>query len=53
MITSRSTEKHRRQASKSGVNSYFVKPFNEDYMLDSVMELTQKQSKATDALGRG
>jgi chemosensory pili system protein ChpA (sensor histidine kinase/response regulator) len=49
MITSRSTEKHRRQASKSGVNSYFVKPFNEDVMLDSVMELTQKQSKTTDA----
>ncbi|MGL6041282.1 MAG: hybrid sensor histidine kinase/response regulator, partial [Deefgea sp.] len=30
MITSRSTEKHRRQAELSGVSRYLVKPFNDE-----------------------
>lgn len=40
MITSRSTEKHRRQAEAAGVNAYLTKPFGDGQLLQHVMELT-------------
>ncbi len=40
MITSRSTEKHRRQAESAGVNIYLTKPFGEEQLLRHVTELT-------------
>ncbi|HSR61908.1 MAG TPA: response regulator, partial [Gammaproteobacteria bacterium] len=39
MVTSRSTEKHRKEADNAGVNVYLTKPFNEDEMLDHVSTL--------------
>jgi chemosensory pili system protein ChpA (sensor histidine kinase/response regulator) len=40
MITSRSTEKHRRQAEVAGVNVYLTKPFGDDQLLQHITELT-------------
>jgi chemosensory pili system protein ChpA (sensor histidine kinase/response regulator) len=40
MITSRSTEKHRRQAEAVGVNVYLTKPFSDEELLDHVERLT-------------
>lgn len=40
MITSRSTEKHRRQAQVAGVSVYLTKPFNDEVLLRHVSELT-------------
>jgi chemosensory pili system protein ChpA (sensor histidine kinase/response regulator) len=40
MITSRSTEKHRRQAEGAGVNVYLTKPFSDTELLDHVERLT-------------
>lgn len=39
MITSRSTEKHRRQAEAAGVNVYLTKPFGDDQLLRHISEL--------------
>lgn len=39
MVTSRSTEKHRKQASSAGVNVYLTKPFSEDDLLDHITKL--------------
>ncbi len=39
MITSRSTEKHRKQGSAAGVDAYLVKPFSEDTLLEHVNRL--------------
>jgi chemotaxis protein histidine kinase CheA len=39
MITSRSTDKHRQQATAAGVNAYLTKPFNSDHLLDQVATL--------------
>ncbi|MES2935712.1 MAG: response regulator, partial [Pseudomonadota bacterium] len=39
MITSRSTEKHRKQGDAAGVNVYLVKPFSEDILLDHINRL--------------
>tara|TARA_R110002072_G_scaffold14582_9_gene60236 strand:- start:48003 stop:52139 length:4137 start_codon:yes stop_codon:yes gene_type:complete len=39
MITSRSTDKHRKQAEAAGVNIYVTKPFSEDDLLDHVHSL--------------
>ena len=36
MITSRSTEKHRREATSVGVNAYLTKPFAEDELLKHI-----------------
>lgn len=41
MITSRSTEKHRRQAEIAGVDSYFTKPYQEDRIVDELNRLIQ------------
>jgi chemosensory pili system protein ChpA (sensor histidine kinase/response regulator) len=40
MITSRSTDKHRKQAQSAGVNVYLTKPFSDDELLRHVTELT-------------
>lgn len=40
MITSRSTEKHRRQAADAGVNLYLTKPFSDDQLISQIEELT-------------
>ena len=39
MVTSRSTEKHREQASAAGVNVHLTKPFSEDDLLDHISKL--------------
>jgi CheY-like chemotaxis protein len=39
MITSRSTEKHRREAETMGVNVYLTKPFMEDELLGHIHQL--------------
>ncbi len=39
MITSRSTEKHRREAETTGVNVYLTKPFVEDELLGHIHRL--------------
>ncbi|MEN9373542.1 MAG: hypothetical protein RIR79_1094 [Pseudomonadota bacterium] len=39
MITSRSTEKHRSQATAAGVNVYLTKPFGDDELLEHVTAL--------------
>ncbi len=41
MITSRSTEKHRKQAQAAGVNVYLTKPFNDEILLQHVLDLTE------------
>ena len=40
MITSRSTDKHRKQAETAGVDVYLTKPFNDDELLRHVDRLT-------------
>ncbi len=40
MITSRSTEKHRRQAADAGVNLYLTKPFSDDQLMSQIEALT-------------
>jgi chemosensory pili system protein ChpA (sensor histidine kinase/response regulator) len=39
MVTSRSTDKHRKQAKAAGVDVYVTKPFSEDELLDHVHNL--------------
>ncbi|QLG89110.1 response regulator [Chitinibacter bivalviorum] len=46
MITSRSTEKHRRQAELSGVSRYLVKPFNDEQLMQQVMDLMEEKLAA-------
>ncbi|OUS13718.1 hypothetical protein A9Q89_01730 [Gammaproteobacteria bacterium 53_120_T64] len=40
MITSRSTEKHRRQAADAGVDLYLTKPFSDDQLIEQIETLT-------------
>lgn len=42
MITSRSTDKHRREAQTMGVDAYLTKPFVEDELLDYIHRLLAK-----------
>jgi len=42
MITSRSTDKHRREAEAMGVNAYLTKPFVEDELLGHIKKLLQR-----------
>ncbi len=42
MITSRSTEKHRREAETTGVNVYLTKPFLEDELLGHIHHLLRR-----------
>ncbi len=46
MITSRSTEKHRREAQAAGVDVYITKPFSEDELLQHIQRLTTLQGAA-------
>jgi chemosensory pili system protein ChpA (sensor histidine kinase/response regulator) len=39
MVTSRSTDKHRREAGEAGVDIYLTKPYSEDSLLDAVETL--------------
>lgn len=39
MITSRSTEKHRQQAIKSGIDEYLTKPYSEENLLNTIDNL--------------
>jgi len=39
MITSRATEKHRRQAKVAGVTKFMIKPFSEEALINNVNEL--------------
>ena len=41
MITSRSTDKHRKAAMDKGVNHYMVKPFNEDELSEQINRLLE------------
>jgi chemosensory pili system protein ChpA (sensor histidine kinase/response regulator) len=41
MITSRSTDKHRRLAEQAGVNVYLTKPFLDEQLLEHVERLTE------------
>ncbi len=49
MVTSRSTEKHRRTAARSGVNVYLVKPFPEDTLAEHIQHLTEAKAIAAGA----
>lgn len=40
MVTSRSTSRHREQATAAGVNVYLTKPFSDDELLDHIKELS-------------
>jgi chemotaxis protein histidine kinase CheA/ActR/RegA family two-component response regulator len=42
MITSRSTDKHRREAAAMGVNAYLTKPFAENELLGHIKQLLQQ-----------
>lgn len=42
MITSRSTDKHRREAEAMGVNVYLTKPFAEDELLGHIKKLLRR-----------
>ncbi|HEY5993051.1 MAG TPA: response regulator [Gallionellaceae bacterium] len=43
MVTSRSTAKHRQMSKTAGVSAHIVKPFNDDDLVQQVLELTKKQ----------
>ncbi len=43
MITSRSTEKHRREAQREGVNAYLTKPFMEENLLEQINKLLRRK----------
>lgn len=44
MITSRSTEKHRKEAQSAGVDHYLVKPFDETRLLEIVGDMVAERS---------
>lgn len=44
MITSRSTDKHRREAIRAGVDAYFVKPYRDDAVLDFLQQALEQAS---------
>jgi chemosensory pili system protein ChpA (sensor histidine kinase/response regulator) len=46
MVTSRSTDKHRRNALQAGVNVYMVKPFDEDVLATHIQQLTAQRRVA-------
>jgi chemosensory pili system protein ChpA (sensor histidine kinase/response regulator) len=43
MITSRTGEKHKTQASELGVNRYLGKPFQESMLLDTIEEVISEK----------
>jgi len=42
MITSRSTEKHRRMCTDAGVNVYLTKPYSDDVLIEHVQRLVHR-----------
>jgi chemosensory pili system protein ChpA (sensor histidine kinase/response regulator) len=44
MLTSRSSEKHRKLAMNLGASAYFSKPYNEQELLQKLRELTQQRA---------
>jgi chemosensory pili system protein ChpA (sensor histidine kinase/response regulator) len=46
MITSRSTDKHRRQAEAAGVDVYLTKPFSGEQLLEQVERLTRPRGRS-------
>ncbi|WP_295443109.1 response regulator [uncultured Thiodictyon sp.] len=44
MITSRSTERHRREAITAGVDRYFVKPYHDEEVLDFIQQALEQVS---------
>lgn len=42
MITSRSTERHRREALNAGVDRYFVKPYHDEEVLDFIQQALEQ-----------
>lgn len=44
MITSRSSDKHRREALRAGVDRYFVKPYREDEVMDFLQQAFEQVS---------
>jgi chemosensory pili system protein ChpA (sensor histidine kinase/response regulator) len=42
MITSRSTDKHRREAKVAGVTVYLTKPFAEDELLEHIGQVLEQ-----------
>jgi chemosensory pili system protein ChpA (sensor histidine kinase/response regulator) len=42
MITSRSTEKHRKMSKDAGVNVYLTKPYSDDVLIDHVQRLVHR-----------
>lgn len=46
MITSRSTEKHRKEAESAGIDAYLVKPFDEQALLERLQDLLAARSPA-------
>jgi chemosensory pili system protein ChpA (sensor histidine kinase/response regulator) len=46
MITSRSTEKHRHNADRAGVDMYLIKPFSEDDLAARIEQLTSLRGVA-------
>ncbi|MDO8989605.1 MAG: response regulator [Sideroxyarcus sp.] len=42
MITSRSTEKHRKMCTDAGVNVYLTKPYNDDVLIEHVQRLVHR-----------
>ena len=43
MLTSRSSDKHRRKAFEVGVSEYLIKPYEEETLLSAVRKLTQER----------
>lgn len=41
MVSSRATEKHRREADTAGVDTYLTKPFHEDTLMESIHRLLE------------
>ncbi|EXJ14741.1 hybrid sensor histidine kinase/response regulator [Imhoffiella purpurea] len=42
MITSRSTEKHRREAERVGIDRYFVKPYRDDEVMEFLQQALEQ-----------
>ena len=47
MITSRSTEKYRREARQAGVDAYFAKPYREEEIQDFIHQALHREPPAT------
>ena len=46
MITSRALEKHKNEAIKSGVNAYFIKPYSETELIETIRDLFKTKNRS-------